>query len=117
MRALHRLLGISVAELESLLEHAYCHDWQRDPFSRGAYSYGKVGGEGAEEALAMPVRNTLFFAGEATDTRGLNGTVHAAMASGYRAAAEIVKSTYSRKRRAQPGTRKRLSLSKKPRSE
>ena len=89
LQTLHRLLGISVPELESLLEHAYCHDWQNDPFSRGAYSYGKVDGDGMEEALAKPIENTLFFAGEATDTGGHNGTVHGAIASGHRAAAEI----------------------------
>ncbi|MGA9508676.1 MAG: NAD(P)/FAD-dependent oxidoreductase [Candidatus Sulfotelmatobacter sp.] len=89
---LHHLLGVSVQELETLLEHAYFHDWQTDPFSRGAYSYGKVGGDQAPQALAIPVDNTLFFAGEATDTNGLNGTVHAAIASGRRAAVEIASS-------------------------
>ena len=32
----------------------------------------------------------LFFAGEATDTSGNNGTVHGAIASAYSAAAEIM---------------------------
>lgn len=90
--ALHRLLGVSIQELAGLLEHAYFHDWQTDPFSRGAYSYGKVGGDQAPKALAMPVDSTLFFAGEATDANGLNGTVHAAIASGRRAALEIANS-------------------------
>ncbi|MFZ0295194.1 MAG: FAD-dependent oxidoreductase [Candidatus Sulfotelmatobacter sp.] len=89
---LHRLLGVSVQELEELLEHAYFHDWQTDPFSRGAYSCGKVGEVEVPKALAMPVDNTLFFAGEATDANGLNGTVHAAIASGRRAAVEIANS-------------------------
>lgn len=89
---LHRLLGVGIQELETLLEHAYFHDWQTDPFSRGAYSYGKVGGDQAPQALAMPVDNTLFFAGEATDANGLSGTVHAAIASGRRAALEIASS-------------------------
>jgi monoamine oxidase len=90
IRTLHRLLGVSEQELNGLLEHAYFHDWQNDPFSRGAYSYGKAGGDGAQEALAAPIANTLFFAGEATDVTGHNGTVHGAIASGLRAAAEIV---------------------------
>lgn len=92
IEALHRLTGLPAGELEGLLEHVYCHDWQADPFSRGAYSYGKVGGDGAELALGKPVENTLFFAGEATDTTGNTGTVHAAMASGNRAAREIMES-------------------------
>ncbi|MGA8493419.1 MAG: FAD-dependent oxidoreductase, partial [Terriglobales bacterium] len=40
--------------------------------------------------LGSPIENTLFFAGEATDTTGHNGTVHGAIASGRRAAQEIL---------------------------
>ncbi len=90
LRTLESLLGIGLDELESQLQAAHLHDWQNDPFSRGAYSYGTVGADGAQEALAAPVANTLFFAGEATDTSGSNGTVHGAIASGYRAAHEII---------------------------
>lgn len=97
---LHRLLGVSVRELEERFEHAYFHDWQTDPFSRGAYSYGKVGGDGMEDALGRPIDNTLFFAGEATDIGGRNGTVHGAIASGKRAAAEILPMTAGTKLRA-----------------
>jgi monoamine oxidase len=91
LATLHRLLGIREQELERSLEHGYMHDWQSDPFTRGAYSYGKAGEEKAPETLAKPLDGTLFFAGEATDVSGHNGTVHGAIASGCRAAAEIVK--------------------------
>jgi len=87
---LSNLLGVNIRELENLLDASYVHDWQTDPFSRGAYSYGKVGAVEAQGELDKPVENTLFFAGEATDTSGNNGTVHGAIASGYRAAAEII---------------------------
>jgi len=89
LETLSHLLGPSARELRNLLEAAYFHDWQQDPFSRGAYSYGKVAAVGAQHALAAPLKSTVFFAGEATDTSGHNGTVHGAIASGYRAAAEI----------------------------
>ena len=88
--SLCRLLGIQRQELETQLQAAYFHDWQTDPFSRGAYSYGGIGSDGAQQALAAPVESTLFFAGEAADVTGNNGTVHGAIASGYRAANEIV---------------------------
>ncbi len=91
LKTLSSLLGVSMKNLESWMSGAYFHDWQADPFSRGAYSYGKVGADGAQQMLAAPVANTLFFAGEATDTSGNNGTVHGAIASGYRAAEQIVK--------------------------
>ena len=90
LQALSRLLNLRRDDLSQLLEDTYFHDWQSDPFSRGAYSYGKVGADGAQEALASPVESTLFFAGEATDTTGHNGTVHGAIASGMRAAREIL---------------------------
>ena len=90
LKTLSELLAISLSSLEEYLEGAYYHDWQCDPYSRGAYSYGMVGADGAQEVLAKPVDGTLFFAGEATASPGSNGTVHGAMASGYRAAREIL---------------------------
>jgi monoamine oxidase len=90
LSTLSRLLQVSPAKLQQEFESAHFHDWQNDEFSRGAYSYAKVGSDGAQQALAAPLENTLFFAGEATDTGGNNGTVHGAIASGYRAASEIL---------------------------
>lgn len=92
LESLGRLLDLPPLRLQDQLENAYYHDWQKDPFSRGAYSYGKVGSVSSQHAFAAPLANTLFFAGEATDASGNNGTVHGAIASGYRAAEEILKS-------------------------
>jgi monoamine oxidase len=65
----------------------YCyHDWQQDPFARGAYSYVLVGGSDAREALGQSLEDTLFFAGESTDAEGEAGTVTGALQSGVRAA-------------------------------
>jgi monoamine oxidase len=87
--SLSQFLNMNVSELGLRLERATVADWQADPFSRGAYSYTGVGGIGAREALARPVEGTLFCAGEATHA-GQSGTVAGAIASGYRAAAEII---------------------------
>jgi monoamine oxidase len=73
-------------EVESELEGGYLHDWQSDPFARGAYSYVKVGGQGARKALAQPLLDTLYFAGEAADYGGETGTVAGALQSGACAA-------------------------------
>ncbi len=64
------------------------HDWSRDPFARGAYSYVAVGGACARETLGAPIDGTLFFAGEATSTDGQSGTVNGALDTGERAAIE-----------------------------
>ena len=91
VHALSNIFAIPRREIEELFEGSYTHDWQRDPFSQGAYSYVPVGGLGAESELAKPVANTLFFAGEATNAEGHSGTVHGAIATGLRAAREIIK--------------------------
>lgn len=66
------------------------HDWNADPFSRGAYSYVPAGALPARRKLAEPVADTLYVAGEATDLLGYTGAVHGAIASGRRAAAQIL---------------------------
>lgn len=109
-----RLLGKSQAELthaaidslqsafgrkvqvRRMLERAYLHDWQADPFSRGAYSYVLVGGQPARKALAAPVEGTLFFAGEAANIAGESGTVAGALQSGMRAARLVLRNQASR---------------------
>jgi monoamine oxidase len=81
------------ADLESLFVGFHSHDWQADPFSLGAYSYAPKGALHASDELATPVENTLYFAGEHTDTTGHWGTVHAALRSGLRAAEQVITST------------------------
>jgi monoamine oxidase len=88
--ALSHIFSMTRPQLEGLLEASYMHDWQADPFSRGAYSYVAVGGIDAPEKLAQPVEDTLYFAGEATDTLGYTGTVHGAIITGQRAAEAIL---------------------------
>jgi monoamine oxidase len=89
-QSLAALLGVTPSRVEAQLRKAYFHDWTHDRFSLGAYSYVKAGGEGAQQALASPVKGTLFFAGEASDVGGHNGTVHGAIRSGKRAAKDVL---------------------------
>jgi monoamine oxidase len=88
LATLERLFG-KAARVESRLQNFRLHDWRADPFARGAYSYVRVGGAGAREALAAPLAGTLYFAGEATDP-GQAGTVAGALESGRRAARELL---------------------------
>ena len=83
-------LGTSYESLAGLVLGSWMHNWDSDPFSRGAYSYPAVGGSGVARRLARPVEQTIFFAGEATDTDGRNGTVEGALASGSRAARGVL---------------------------
>jgi monoamine oxidase len=79
------------AGIEKRLAASWVHHWQQDPFARGAYSYLAVGAHGARRALAEPLRDTLFFAGEAADYEGEHGTVAGALQSGTRAALEALR--------------------------
>ena len=90
LEALQHVFGIPLETLRDLVQESFVHDWQSDPYCRGAYSYALAGGKEAARRLAAPVGNTLFFAGEATDCSGHNGTVHGAIASGQRAATELL---------------------------
>lgn len=83
-------LGVAPHDVSRRLEGHRYHDWRTDPFARGAYSYVTVGGTGVGAALARPVQDTLFFAGEATCGGGLNGTMEGAIESGWRAAGEVM---------------------------
>jgi monoamine oxidase len=92
LEALSNLLHVGKPHVQCQLVTACLHDWDSDPFSRGAYSYAKAGGDGCQQTLSVPIANTLFLAGEHTDTSGHNGTVHGAIASGHRAAQDILNS-------------------------
>jgi monoamine oxidase len=96
VRTLARILEFDEGKLRQKLMGTYAHDWLQDPFSRGAYSYASVGGIDAARALAAPVAETLYFAGEAANFDGYNGTVHGAIASGDRAARELLQSMGTR---------------------
>ena len=76
--------------LDELLSH-HRYDWSRDPLFCGAYSWVAVGGADASARMGEPVESTLFFAGEHTDVTGHWGTVHGALRSGMRAAAQVLK--------------------------
>jgi monoamine oxidase len=89
--ALSDILQVPPKTLRRRIVGWHTHDWQSDPFSLGAYSWVRAGGEGAQRLLAEPLEQTLFFAGEACNTEGHNGTVHGAMQTGVRAADEILK--------------------------
>jgi monoamine oxidase len=82
------------------LQASYVHDWQADPFARGAYCYVTVGGRDARKQLAEPLGGTLFFAGEAAATGGESGTVAGALQSGERAAEQWLAARRRRHRAA-----------------
>ncbi len=92
-RAVESLAGIfrlPRQALHELLESWRVQDWQREPFTRGGYAVIPSGASEELRALALPVEDSLFFAGEATNTEGEEGTVPGAIDTGVRAAREVL---------------------------
>jgi monoamine oxidase len=90
LSSLAKMLALPFDEIEAQVSSWHFHNWQTDPQALGAYSYVPAGALDAPEKLQRAVERTLYFAGEHTDTTGNWGTVHAALASGERAASEIL---------------------------
>lgn len=89
---LSRIFGIPRQQiLDELITH-HRHNWSGDPLFGGAYSWVPAGAVDASEKMTHPVEDTLFFAGEHTDTTGHWGTVHGAIRSGIRAAQQLLDS-------------------------
>ena len=89
IRALAAALDVEADRLRADVRGGFSHDWLSDPFARGAYSYAGVGGSEAGAELSVPIEETIYFAGEATQSDGDNGTVHGAISSGRRAARRV----------------------------
>jgi monoamine oxidase len=90
---LRRRLGAGV---DHALGPAVVTRWGTDPAHLGAYAYARPGCFTARDALAQPLGDgRLIFAGEATRTDGLAGTVGGAWLAG-RDAARAVAETLTR---------------------
>jgi monoamine oxidase len=90
-KALGELETIFELELGGRLVAGRFAPWGIDPWARTGYSYVPSGGRGLRAALGAPLGGVLFFAGEATHAVR-PCTVHGAIESGERAAAEVLSS-------------------------
>jgi monoamine oxidase len=77
------------AKPSRLVEDSRRIDWCTNPNTRGGYSFVRLGGAGSRAALAAPDTGALFWAGDGTATTTIAAVVHAAYATGRRAAAEV----------------------------
>ncbi len=86
VQSLAHALGVEMGEVYARLQTWLMHDWSRDAFARGAYTYVLSGGLTAHAALGKVLDGTLVIAGEATAGHGFNATMEGAVRSGRRAA-------------------------------
>jgi monoamine oxidase len=89
LASVQHILAVDERRVLDELTTAHLYDWRSDPYSRGAYCYLAVGGQGAPTLLAEPLQDRLYFAGEGAHG-GQTGTVEAAVASGRDAARAII---------------------------
>lgn len=75
---------------------SFTKDWIKDEYIKGGISYPLTSASLADrEDMSKPVDDKIYFAGEATDVSGDAGTINGAMASGERAALEVIESILS----------------------
>lgn len=87
--AIEELVGLMGSAFRRRLTPLAETAWNAEPFSRGSYSHALPGCTAARAALARPLDNRIFFAGEATSMNAYS-TVHGAWQTGERAAAEAL---------------------------
>ena len=83
--AIAELIGVLGSDFARRVEPLHLHRWGIDPFSRGSYSHALPGKADCRRALAAPVDERLFFAGEACSERNFS-TAHGAYLTGAAAA-------------------------------
>jgi monoamine oxidase len=86
VRELETVFGLDLA---GRLREGRFTGWGANPWARTGYSFVPPGGRGLRATLAASVGGVLHFAGEATHTVR-PATVHGAIESGERAAAEVL---------------------------
>jgi monoamine oxidase len=88
--ALDWLTGLYGAEIRKAVKRTHATQWNKEPWALGAFSTAAPGGQGARAVLAEPLRDRVWFAGEAVHET-LWGTVGGAWASGERAAQQALR--------------------------
>jgi monoamine oxidase len=87
--AVRELVGLFGADFAKRVAPLAIHRWSIDPLARGSYSYALPGKADCRAALAAPVDNRIFFAGEACSTSDYS-TAHGAYLTGVAAADQAI---------------------------
>lgn len=82
LQSLAKMLQREQQELQKLLIGQEVHDWSKNPFACGAYTYSMLQTAGARKVFREPVEDTIYFAGEGYNEGHSAGTVEAALESG-----------------------------------
>ena len=87
--AVNELVGVFGAGFARRLKFVRVHRWGHDPFALGSYSFALAGRADDRAALAAPVDNRIFFAGEACSLHDFS-TAHGGYLTGVAAADNVI---------------------------
>ncbi len=87
--AVAELTGLLGSDFRHRVKPIQIHRWGRDPFSLGSYSFALPEFADCRQALAEPVDDRLFFAGEACSVNDFS-TAHGAWQTGVTAANQVL---------------------------
>jgi monoamine oxidase len=90
LQSLCYVFNVKLNEIQASLKAIYIHDWLKDLFSMGAYSYDMLESPGAKKILNEPISRKIYFAGEACYSGPHTGTVEAAFQSAQDAVEKIL---------------------------
>ncbi len=91
--ALESLINVFKIDRELLKKEIVSYkavNWQKDPFTKGSYSYTTAYTKDAYKLLAEPIADSIFFAGEALFSGITTATVEGALGSGLETAQRIL---------------------------
>ena len=88
--AVEWLIGMFGTDVKKAMKRTQATQWNKDPWTLGAFSTASPGGQSARRIMMEPVRSRVFFAGEAVHET-LWGTVGGAWESGTRAAEAVTR--------------------------
>jgi monoamine oxidase len=95
------LSGLYGSDIGKVVGKSHATQWNTSPWALGAFSAAAVGGQPSRRVLTEPLRERIFFAGEAAHET-LWGTVGGAWESGERAAASALRLVFGIGPKPQP---------------
>ena len=111
--AVRELVGLFGADFSRRVAPLGLHRWGADPLARGSYSYALPGKADCRAALAAPVDDRIFFAGEACSTTDYS-TAHGAYLTGVAAAEQAIAALRRPAARSRRGRLGRHGVGRRP---
>jgi monoamine oxidase len=87
--ALDWISGVFGSRAKKAVSRAHATSWNKDPWTLGAFSSAPPGAQEARRALSEPLKDVVWFAGEAVH-QTFSGTVGGAWQNGERAADAVI---------------------------